>query len=169
MVGMIFGFVLAFSISAHAEVASMINKVVEGTFPVTVEGKKLAADAVVIEGNTYLPVRAFGESIGYTVGFDAGMGVSLTKNSSSATTQTPTTQVPNEQVTPINNDPQVSTEQKLKDIDQEIANFKMQINAEEDAIKLNPDSPNNQKIEGYIKFQKDRITELEKQKAALQP
>jgi hypothetical protein len=163
VIGMIFGFALAFSLSAHAEVVSMINKVVEGTFPVTVEGKKLDTDAVVIEGSTYLPVRSFGEAIGYTVGFDTEMGVSLVKKS--AETAQPTTS----QTIPIATDPKVSTEQKIKYLEQEIANFKFQITAEENSIKSNPGSPNNTKIEGYIKFQKDRITELEKEKAALQP
>ncbi|MFE4569945.1 stalk domain-containing protein [Paenibacillus chitinolyticus] len=77
VVGALFGFVLAFAASANAEVKTMIDKIVEGTFPVTVEGKKLQTDAVVIEGSTYLPVRAFGEAIGYEVKFDSDLGVSL--------------------------------------------------------------------------------------------
>lgn len=158
VVGMIFGFALAFSISAHAEVVSMINKIVEGTFPVTVEGTKLTTDAVVIEGSTYLPVRSFGEAIGYTVGFDANMGVSLTKKS--VETTQPSTQPTTSQ------EPKVSTEQ-LKYIEQEIANLKLQITADENAIKSNPDSPNNTKIEGYIQYKKNKLADLEKQKLEL--
>ncbi|MFB7817427.1 stalk domain-containing protein [Paenibacillus chitinolyticus] len=77
VVGALFGFVLAFAASANAEVRTMIDKIVEGTFPVTIEGKKLETDAVVIEGSTYLPVRAFGEAVGYDVKFDSKLGVSL--------------------------------------------------------------------------------------------
>jgi hypothetical protein len=77
IVGGLFGFLLSFGFGAQAQVSSMINQLVEGTFPVTVEGKRLETDAVVIQGSTYLPVRAFGEAIGYDVGFDSELGVSL--------------------------------------------------------------------------------------------
>lgn len=79
VVGMLFGFALSFAVGAHAEVKNMIDSVVQGVFPVTVDGKKLDSDAVVIDGSTYLPVRAFGEAIGYQVGFNSELGVSLTK------------------------------------------------------------------------------------------
>lgn len=85
VVGCLIGFFLSLGFGAHAEVVTMINKIVEGTFPVTVQGSKLPVDAVVIEGSTYLPVRAFGEAIGYTVGFDADLGVSLSKTVTDST------------------------------------------------------------------------------------
>lgn len=85
VIGVLIGFCLSLGVGAHAEVVTMINKLVEGTFPVTVQGSKLPVDAVVIEGSTYLPIRAFGEAIGYVVGFDADLGVSLTKSVTDAT------------------------------------------------------------------------------------
>lgn len=88
VIGVLIGFCLSLGVGAHAEVVTMINKVVEGTFPVTVQGNKLPVDAVVIEGTTYLPVRSFGEAIGYTVGFDADLGVNLTKTVTQATYST---------------------------------------------------------------------------------
>lgn len=89
VVGILIGFCLSFAVGAHAEVVTMINKVVEGTFPVTVQGNRLAVDAVVIEGSTYLPVREFGEAIGYEVGFNADLGVSLTKTVTDSTYSQP--------------------------------------------------------------------------------
>jgi hypothetical protein len=78
MIGALFGFILAFGISAHAEVVNMIGKVVDGTFNVKVGDKTLDTPAIVIEGTSYLPVRAFGDATGYDVGFDANLGITMT-------------------------------------------------------------------------------------------
>ena len=81
IIGAMFGFSIAlcFNTSAAEVVESVIGKSVTGTFPVTVEGERLSKDAVVIDNSTYLPVRDFGEAIGYNVNFDAEMGVKMTK------------------------------------------------------------------------------------------
>lgn len=83
IIGGIMGFLLAFSISAHAEVVNVIGKVVDGTLNVTVNGNKLDSQAITIEGTSYLPVRAIGDALGLKVGYDATTGVSL--NSSPST------------------------------------------------------------------------------------
>lgn len=79
VIGILIGLTLSFAVGAHAEVVSMIGKTVDGMFKVTADGKPLEKEAIVIEGTTYLPVRSFGESIGYTVTFDADLGVIMTK------------------------------------------------------------------------------------------
>jgi hypothetical protein len=79
MIGALFGFILAFTVSAHAEVTNMIGKVIDGAFPVKVNGTTLQNQALVIEGTSYLPVREFAESLGMDVKFDANMGIELTR------------------------------------------------------------------------------------------
>lgn len=80
IIGTIFGFVLATAASVNAEgVNRLIDQVVQGVFPVTVEGNPIG-EAVVIDNKTYLPVREFGEAVGYTVSFTEDREVVLTKN-----------------------------------------------------------------------------------------
>lgn len=80
IIGTIFGFVLATAASVNAEgVNRLIDQVVQGVFPVTVEGNPIG-DAVVIDNKTYLPVREFGEAVGYIVSFTESREVVLTKN-----------------------------------------------------------------------------------------
>lgn len=79
IIGILFGFTLAFSITAYGEGNNLIDKLVQGMFPVTVDGISMG-NAIVVENKTYLPVREFGESIGYTVSFTDNREVILTKN-----------------------------------------------------------------------------------------
>lgn len=93
LVGAVFGFCITFATSAHAEVTTMIEKVVDGVFSVKVNGKTLANQALVIEGTSYLPVREFGEALGMDVKFDADLGIELMQKARPAPTpdSTPTT------------------------------------------------------------------------------
>ncbi|KRE33297.1 hypothetical protein [Paenibacillus sp. Soil724D2] len=77
LVGAVFGFCLSLGVGASAEVVSMVGKVVDGAFPVTVNGSKVEASAIVIEGTSYLPVRAMGDALNMNVSFDPNMGVEL--------------------------------------------------------------------------------------------
>jgi hypothetical protein len=91
IIGTLFGFALAFSITAHGEAINLIDKVVQGMFPVTVDGVSMG-DAIVVENKTYLPVREFGEAIGYKVSFTDDREVILTKNEPVPTLPVATTQ-----------------------------------------------------------------------------
>lgn len=138
----------------------MIDKVVEGAFPVTVDGKKLESDAVVIEGSTYLPVKAFGEAIGYTVGFDSALGVSMTKNADSPHTAPPTAPNPQE------------IAKKIEVIDNQIKIKNESISMNQSMLDYNNQKDQNaphvvKALEDAILRDKAEITELEKQKAEL--
>jgi chaperonin cofactor prefoldin len=86
IIGAVFGAVLSFSVSAYAEVVNLVNQVVQGLFPVTVDGKSLG-NAIVVDNTTYLPVRDFGEAVGYTVTFTDDKQVVLTKKVISPTSE----------------------------------------------------------------------------------
>ncbi|MEC0229912.1 hypothetical protein [Paenibacillus alba] len=80
ILGGITGFLVATTLSAHAEeITSMIGKTIQGAFPFQIEGKTLGTPAIVVDGTSYLPVRAFGEATGYEVSFNADLGISLKK------------------------------------------------------------------------------------------
>lgn len=91
MIGGIAGFLLATTLSAHAEeITSLIGKTIQGAFPFQIEGKTLATPAIVVDGTSYLPVRALGEATGYDVSFDADLGISLKKKEVQPTPPSPT-------------------------------------------------------------------------------
>lgn len=85
VIGLVLGLMLAIPVGAHAEVTSLINQVVQGMFPVTIDGKSLGS-AIVVDNKTYLPVRDFGEAVGYKVTFTDDQQVVLTKNDTTSTT-----------------------------------------------------------------------------------
>jgi hypothetical protein len=68
-IGILIGVALTIGVSAHAEVASMIGKVVEGSFPMIINGAKAEKDGLVIDGTTYIPARNAGQMFGYDVSF----------------------------------------------------------------------------------------------------
>jgi chaperonin cofactor prefoldin len=90
IIGAIFGAFLATSVSAHAEVTNLINQVVQGVFPVTVDDKPIG-NAIVVDNKTYLPVRDFGEAVGYKVTFTDDQKVVLTKNATTPDTASAST------------------------------------------------------------------------------
>lgn len=71
--GMIAGFALAVSLSAHAEdVQSVVGRVIEGTLPLRIDGTKADLDAIVVDGTSYIPVRAAGTLFGYQIDYVYG-------------------------------------------------------------------------------------------------
>lgn len=77
--GILVGIILSVSTTAFADTIGLIGKKVEGEFAVTLDGKQLTSKAGVIEGTSYLPVRAVSEALGLDVGFDPEKGISLGK------------------------------------------------------------------------------------------
>lgn len=78
--GLIFGALILVSGTALAEstiVQNLIGQEIQGQFPVTVDGKLLDMPAAVLNGTSYVPLRAFAEGIGYAVSFDTEGGVDL--------------------------------------------------------------------------------------------
>jgi hypothetical protein len=81
MLGTIIGAALAITTSAYADnITSLIGRTIQGEFPVTIEGKELSKKALVIDGTSYVPLRAFGDAIGYNSTFDAELGITFKVN-----------------------------------------------------------------------------------------
>lgn len=77
IVGAVLGAILATGIPAHAAILNMIGKQVDGTFPVKVNGSSLDKQAIVIDGTSYLPVRALGDALNMDISFNADLGIEL--------------------------------------------------------------------------------------------
>lgn len=68
--GLIIGAGLMFSLSASADSLSKVGKVVQGEMEVRVNGQTLDTAAIVVDGSSFLPVRAMAGAIGGSVNFD---------------------------------------------------------------------------------------------------
>lgn len=78
MLGIIIGTALAITTSVYAaDIQSLIGKTIQGEFPIKIEGKELSKKALVIDGTSYVPLRVFGEAIGYESSFDAELGITF--------------------------------------------------------------------------------------------
>lgn len=82
-VGLIIAWIALSTISVFAETEEIVGKKIEGVFKVKVNGKTLEKEAIVVEGTSYLPVRAVAESLGLEVEFNPNEGINLSKKGES--------------------------------------------------------------------------------------
>lgn len=86
-IGILAVFVVMIATNAQAAVNSYIGKKIEGQFNVTVNGKQITDQAIVIEGKSYLPTRAIAETFNAEVKFDAKSGINLVTENQVTETQ----------------------------------------------------------------------------------
>lgn len=78
IIAFIMGVALATTGSVYAEdISTLVGKTIQGEFPVKVNGETLDKKAIVIDGTSYLPVRAIGDSLNMEIKFDADLGIEL--------------------------------------------------------------------------------------------
>lgn len=75
IVWFIAGFIAATAFSAHAEVMTMMDKVVQGEYDFTIGNDKLESKSIIVDGLAYVPARLAGETSGHIVRFDEVTGV----------------------------------------------------------------------------------------------
>lgn len=77
-VGILIGLSLSLVITTNAaDVKSVIGKAIQGEFPIKLDGKQLDKKAIVIEGTSYLPVRALSEALNMDITFNADLGIEI--------------------------------------------------------------------------------------------
>ena len=156
MMGLILGAGLTFGLSAHAEVTSLVGSIIEGQFPVKVDGKAITAPGIVVNGTSYLPVREFGELLGYDVSFNADMGVELKKKVIA-------------NPAPANNEPGEPAvgdlQKKLKRVNQDITITEAMINAEKSSLEL---TPNNEEGKKRLADLEQKLERFKAEKAELE-
>lgn len=90
IIGAIIGSALTCSITAYADdIQSIVGKTVQSEVPVKLDNQKLQANAAIVDGTSYLPVRAVSESLGLNVSYDAKTGISLTKKDDVTVSESP--------------------------------------------------------------------------------
>lgn len=86
--GFLAGVLVATTATAYAQkIEMMVGKVIDGTFPLYIDGKKVDQDVIDVEGTSYLPVRKASELFGYQVDFTNDQVV-LKKNSGGSSSST---------------------------------------------------------------------------------
>jgi hypothetical protein len=149
MVGLIIGIGLTLGASAYAdEIASLIGKKVDGSFPLIINDKRADKDVLVIDGTSYMPVRSAATLFGYDVSFNADLMVILTKKIEAAANQPTTDTVvkkPTAEVVikqpnttkeiPVPTDPEENKDEVIDKIKTKIIGVTSQINVVQDEIK----------------------------------
>jgi hypothetical protein len=174
LIGAIFGIVLSFSVSVYAEeVKSLIGRAIEGQFPVKVDDKQLDNQAIVIDGTSYLPVRAIGDALNMEVGFNADLGITL-KSKPKPVEEAKPTVTPSPTPTVLKPEdierlyPQNTSNKELNKINEEIVYWMMLLNvAKKSRIVAASDSEKEVYTDRIVEYE-TKIADLEAKKAALE-
>lgn len=160
LIGFIVGAIVSVAGTAYADdIKNVIGLTVQGSFPVKVNGVKAGNDAVIIDGSSYLPVRAMGEALNMDVSFDADLGIELKEKEKGAAIVSETT-------TPSTGPTKEEIENKINFLKTQIRIANIDTGSLEESIKNNPDKATEYRK--LIETLKLRITDYESQLAALE-
>lgn len=166
VVGIVIGMMLSLSATVYAEeIKSMVGRAIEGTFPVHVNGKTLETRAIVIDGTSYLPVREISEKLNMVVKFDSEKGITL-EHDTSNTPEWAGTVI----IGPPAPTPPPAPKKTLEEIEAAIESQKQSAGLKEWWLNVTKENGSQEAIkraEHDLQEVKDRIAELEKQKAEL--
>jgi hypothetical protein len=134
LIGFMVGIIVAATGTAYADdvVESIVGKKIEGQFPVKISGKQLDVQAAVVDGTSYLPVRAIGEALNMDVSFNADLGIELKSKGEANVPETPqATPIPAQPATgptdEILVDSTQSVEYQIKYLKDEISSIEMNL------------------------------------------
>lgn len=144
VIGAIAGALLLTSVTAFADSASLVGKKVQGLFAVEQNGKKVA-DAVIIDGVAYAPVRAVSEAAGVELKVE---GKKIIMSESDTTIAEPASAaIPQPTATPAVLKDDESIKRKLITLEVEYQSLSTNIVLMRLQEKNNPnDTVNNQKL-----------------------
>ncbi|WP_342440023.1 hypothetical protein NSS79_15455 [Paenibacillus sp. FSL L8-0436] len=163
--GFIAGIVFMIGAQAFGDSISKIGKKIQTELSVTVDGKKLNAPAIAVDGTSYAPVRAIGEATGYDVSV-SGKSIALKKESANVTSTNETTQPAASAPVPTpNENTSQATINKLVALNGKIASKAADIGFTEAQLK---DDPNNADLKAKLEKYKAEYADLLAQKAALE-
>lgn len=158
--GIIVGAGLMMAVTVSADVASLVGKQIEGTFPVFLDGKKLENETIVVQGTSYAPVRSISEALGLGVEFENEQ-ILLSSEEVDAGMAAGTKSTSLDEI-----------ERKINAQKDLIENQKMFIGSAKFDLKNNPDDEalkgNLAKLEATLIRLEEELTELERQKAELE-
>lgn len=162
--GLIVGVLLFAGASVFADSSSLIGQKVQGLFSVEKSGTKVA-DAVIINGTAYAPVRAVSEAAGVDLKVE-GKKIIMSESAEVTTATTPT---PTPSATAVTNRPTISEEQakenKIRSLTAKKDALAGSIAMAEAQLK---DKPDNAELQQKVSDLKAQYTDLQAQLAALQ-
>lgn len=152
ILGIIIGFVTAIALPVAAEeIQSIVGKQIQGEYGVTLNGNPLETKAGVIDGTSYLPVRAISEALGLDVDFDDVTGIILKTKG---------------ELEVIPNNAEDDKLPPLDIIEQEVSILSSMIKGGEDNLKrletLYPNDPSIGAAKKFIKENKEKLLRFEK-------
>lgn len=167
ILGLTVGILISMSASVYGAdiVTSIIGKQIQGEFPVKINGKALEKQAAVIDGTSYLPVRAMGDALNMDVSFDAELGIELRKRGGTSVPSTGTKPIINpsyDQLDPVSQKVRTLTnlQNKAKSMQEELSILLNPISKHNQDKVTNPDLPDD---DAYILAKKtfeDKQAEL---------
>lgn len=173
VIGALVGAALTLSFNATAAVESLIGKQIQGEAPVVLNDQPLDTTGAILDGTTYVPVRAISEALGLDVDFKDGTVVLDKENeeaptvSDPVTPEVPATPEPEAEATSVN--PADLPIRTADDVKNDISNLKAGIWAVKASIESS--RPDDQRLpifqERLIKYEQE-LADLEKELAALQ-
>lgn len=95
LIGILIGIALMVSATSFADgIESLVGKKIESQYPVTIDGKTLDKQAIVVDGSSYAPLRAIGDALDKNVAFDETIGVSLSSKEDNSVRNSTTVELP---------------------------------------------------------------------------
>ncbi|WP_379161661.1 hypothetical protein [Paenibacillus sp. sgz5001063] len=164
--GFLAGAILMVSTQAIGASSSLVGKTIQAEYTVKVYGKKLADPAIVINGKSYVPVRAIGELAGYRVSL-SGKTISLDDKKSIASPSL-TGMSESKTIGPLptlttNSDSATAAKSKIEAIDSEIDIVVDNILSTSSRLKVDP---SNTELKDNLEHYKAEYADLLKQKDA---
>lgn len=166
---------LLIPLAAHA--SSFVGKVIEGTFPLYIDGQRVAQDVIVVEGTSFIPVRAASELFGYDVTFDETTRTVLLNKQQAEEMQIQTIE-PQMEIQSLGDDGMDKEniqymidglEIQLVSIEQSIIAYQYQIQKLEEKESLSPDEQQwMQEYRDRLDEIRPKLQELQQQKADLE-
>ncbi|MEK4142131.1 hypothetical protein NST48_14340 [Paenibacillus sp. FSL M7-0547] len=160
IVSFLAGALMMVSVQAFGSSVSQIGKKIQTEYTVTIDGKKLTVPAIAVDGQSFAPVRAFGNAAGYEVSVN-GKDIFLNKGDDSKVVSQEQTVTPSKEPAATLTDNQ----NKLATISAKIIISGSDIGFTEAQLK---DDPNNTELKAKLEKLKSEYADLLAQKAAIE-
>ena len=177
IIGIIIGALLVVGGTAFAEeLQSMVGESIQGEFNVSIEGSSLDTPAIVVDGTSFLPVRALGEAIGYEVSFDPEGDIRLEKastGSDNAYAEEPAVDEPEQSESDLSESEEQQLEmfgttfETIQAIDEQIQSEQQFLNMYNAQLSYDGDAEVIRELEKQIETYENRIKFLEELKVEL--
>ncbi|WP_339211908.1 hypothetical protein [Paenibacillus sp. FSL L8-0333] len=164
IVSFLAGALMMVSVQAFGSSVSQIGKKIQTEYTVTIDGKKLTVPAIAVDGQSFAPVRAFGNEAGYEVSVN-GKDIFLNKGDDSIVGSQEQIVTPSAAPVATPQPSLTGNQNKLATLHSKILYIAGDIGVTEAQLK---DDPNNTELKTKLEKLKSEYAELLAQKAAIE-